>query len=137
MRPQQLQQLEASWQLFERALARLNEERQQLRLLLQRAIDSPDAATAAASAAATAAAGQHSWQRQHPSLDSTAATAAGDASQGMAACLLAVASDVPGCFGVQRLCSGCMDLQDYEQLADAVERNLMRGRAIIMAFGEC
>ncbi|WIA38699.1 hypothetical protein OEZ86_002001 [Tetradesmus obliquus] len=35
----------------------------------------------------------------------------------------------------QWLCCGCLDLADYEALADAVERNLMRGRAIIMAFG--
>jgi hypothetical protein len=151
MRPQQLQRLEASWLLFERAMERLNQERQQLRLQLQHAIDSPALAAAAAagrrhdsagtSAAAAAAAtdGRHTQDVGTSAAAAAAAAAAGGAcaaAQGMAGCCLAAAADVPGCFGVQRLCCGCMDLQDYEQLADDVERNLMRGRAMIMAFGE-
>lgn len=124
MRQQQLQQLDASWSLFDRAVARLNEERQQLRLQLQRAIDSP-----AIAAAAAAAEGK---MESSSSSGSNGCAAA----QGMAGCLLAAAAEVPGCFGVQRLCYGCMDLADSETLADSVERNLMRGRAIIMAFGE-
>jgi hypothetical protein len=159
--PQQRQQLEAGWALYVRAMQKLNAGRQQLRQQLQRAIDSSAAAGDAAADAST-----QPLQQADASVltgitkfqgvgalgaplpsSSNAALALGKPNQvhnssssmaaGMAATVLRCGGNVPGCFAVQRLCSGsasCVQ-QELEALADAVERSLMQGRAVITAFG--
>ncbi|WIA14066.1 hypothetical protein OEZ85_002617 [Tetradesmus obliquus] len=69
----------------------------------------------------------------HTSLSSSASRMAA----GMAAAVLRCSGNVPGCFAVQRLCSSSVSCvqQELEALADAVERSLMQGRAVITAFG--
>jgi hypothetical protein len=156
LRPQQRQQLEAGWQLYVRAMHKLNANRDKLRQQLQRAIDSPAAAAVAVKQPQTAAAaaavlfkgvgGLH-VKNSNAAFDcrdltlscgsSSRSSSASPLAAGMAAAVLNCSSNAPGCFAVQRFCcsSTSCDLQELEALADAVERSLMQGRAVITAFG--
>ncbi|KAF8059169.1 hypothetical protein HT031_005341 [Scenedesmus sp. PABB004] len=124
LRAEQRSQLEAAWALYERAMAALNAERRALLARLARAAElaEPGAAAAAAVPAGGAA-----------PRDALAA--------GMAlACLRApgaAARAGAGCLALQRLrpAGHGLDLADHEALLDAVQRNLVRGRAAIMVFG--
>jgi hypothetical protein len=160
LRPQQRQQLEAGWQLYVRAMHKLNANREKLRQQLQRAIDSPAAAAAAAAmkqpqqappqhvaAAAVVFKGVGGLhvKNSDAAFDcsdltlscGSSSSSASPMAVGMAAAVLTCSSNAPGCFAVQRLCNSTTscDLQELEALADAVERSLMQGRAVITAFG--
>jgi hypothetical protein len=143
LRPHQRQQLEAGWTMYGRAVQKLNDSRQRLRQQLQRAIDS-DAAPATAAAACepqklqqTAAGGLAQLLQLHSNCSSISSASSSMAAGMSAAVLKCSSGNVAGCFAVQRQCSSAagVDLQELEALADAVERSLMQGRAVITAFG--
>jgi hypothetical protein len=124
VQPWQREQLKAAWQLYTSAIQKLNLERQQLVQQLQEKLE--DGSTAAAAAAA-------GGQRTR-----TAAAA------GLTGAAARIRPSPQGAVGAQNSSSGagCIcsplsgsDLQGYLDLANAVEWNLVRGRAMVMLFG--
>jgi hypothetical protein len=125
VQPWQRQQLQAAWQLYTASIEKLNLERQQLVQQLQEKLEDGSIITAGAAGIYTAAA-----QRGIAGIGLTGAAARirqSSSSQGAGS-----SSSGVGC-----ICSPLSgsDLLGYLDLANAVEWNLVRGRAMVMLFG--
>jgi activator of HSP90 ATPase len=123
VQPQQRQQLKAAWQLFTAAVDKLNMQRKQLVKQLQRKLE--DNSTTAAADGAQAADSEQQY----------AATLAGPAARIRPSAQVSSSSSSSNAAGCACSPLSGSDLQGYPDLADAVEWNLVRGRAMVMLFG--
>jgi hypothetical protein len=118
-------QLGAAWRLYANAMQALNEERNRLLLQLQEAAAAEEGLGTPPSG--TAAAGDGSSGAELSGADgagSSAAAAAGSSGGAV------------GCSVNRRTGITALELAEvYTGLLDAVERNLLRGRAVVMMFG--
>jgi hypothetical protein len=126
VQPQQREQLNAAWQLFTAAIDKLNMQRQQLVKQLQGKLQDSSTTAAAAIAAAVGAPAADAAQQYTATLAGAAARIGPSA--------LVSSSSSSGAACVCSPLSGS-DLQGYADLADAVEWNLVRGRAMVMLYG--
>lgn len=116
-------QLGAAWRLYANAMQALNEERNRLLLQLQEAaaaeegIGTPPPGTAAGDG-------------------SSGAELSGTDGAGGSAAAAGSSSGAVGCSVTRRTGITALELAEvYTGLLDAVERNLLRGRAVVMMFG--
>ncbi|KAF8066388.1 hypothetical protein HT031_002712 [Scenedesmus sp. PABB004] len=108
LRPEQRAQLEGAWSVFAAALAKVNQERREL----QRQLDEVEAAALGLPAAAAGAAAA-----------AAAAPGAAGASPGASAPFLSLS-------GAGQV------LERYLALVDAIERSLVRGRVLLLVYGQ-
>lgn len=122
-------QLGAAWRLYANAMQALNEERHRLLLQLQEAAAAEEGlGTAPPGAAAAAAAGDGG------SAGVSGAVVAGGGSAGPSAA--GSSGGAVSCSVNRRTGITALELAEvYTGLLDAVERNLLRGRAVVMMFG--